>query len=279
MGAEPVAGATPCRASESGFHSFGETVPRSYYYHVPATVRRDSPVIVSVHGISLNAAEHMVRMRSLAERLGAVVIAPWFDRTHYRGYQKLLCRDGETRADLALIEILDDVTARFGVDTGSIFLAGFSGGGQFAHRFALLHADRVRSCVTCSAGWYTYPDPSAAYPFGTAAGSCPDGSSPHPDAHKVPIHVLVGSRDNHVEPSLNMDADVVSRQGVGRVTRARRWVKAMQQARSPIDGAPVTLLRVQQMKHDFSKAVDRNGLDALIMERFGLHASGREYDA
>lgn len=261
---------------QSGFHSFGDPVVRRYYYHVPARITHDSPVIVSVHGISLNAAEHMVRMRDVADRLGAVIIAPWFDRKQYRGYQTLLCRDGETRADLALIDMLDDVARRFGVDTSRIYLSGFSGGGQFAHRFALFHADRVNACVTCAAGWYTYPDEQRPYPLGIADGSAPHDLRPHPHADRVPMHVLVGSRDDRVEPSLNMDDDVVAQQGIGRVTRARAWVETMQQHRAAHGGAPVTLSLLDRLGHDFSKAVDRNGLDALIVRCFGLREPGKE---
>ncbi|WP_162010989.1 PHB depolymerase family esterase [Oceanicaulis sp. HTCC2633] len=264
---------------QSGYFAFGSAVPRRYYYHVPAVVRADSPVIVSVHGISLNAAEHMVRMRQEADRIGAVIIAPWFDRTHYRGYQKLLCRDGETRADLALIDMLEDASERFGVDTSRVYLSGFSGGGQFTHRFSMFHANRVIACVTCAAGWYTFPDATSPYPLGTAPESGPAGMSPHPQARKVPMHVFVGSRDDRVEPYLNMDDDVIAVQGVGRLMRAKRWVKAMRQDRKQHGGADVTLTRLKQLGHDFTKAMERNRLDARVVESFGLSSSKETIDA
>ena len=147
----------PESSAQSGLRTIDAGVPCRYYYHAPADVRPDSPVIVSVHGISLNAAEHMVRMRAVADTLGAVVIAPWFDRAQFRGYQRLLCHDGQTRADLALLAMLDDAADSLGVDVSRFHLTGFSGGGQFAHRFAAFHADRVTACVTSAAGWYTFP--------------------------------------------------------------------------------------------------------------------------
>ncbi|MEZ5743182.1 MAG: PHB depolymerase family esterase [Sphingomonadaceae bacterium] len=253
----------------SGYRSFGEGTPRQYYYFVPANAGPETPVVVSVHGISLNAAEHMVRMRVMAERTGAAVIAPWFSRQHYRGYQKLLCRDGETRADLALIDILDDFARRHGIDSSKVFVSGFSGGGQFAHRFALFHADRVAACATCAAGWYTFPDCEVAYPLGTEAGSGPEALSPHPDAGKVPMHILVGSRDDVAEPSLNMTPEVVAMQGVGRVTRAKAWHAAMTAQRGG-KGGEVSLTILPKLGHDFGKAMERHALDRIVFEKFAL---------
>jgi len=253
----------------SGYRSFGEVAPRQYYYFAPAVTGPETPVVVSVHGISLNAAEHMARMRTMAERLGAAVIAPWFSREHYRGYQKLLCRDGATRADRALIDILDDFAQRHGIDTSRVYLAGFSGGGQFAHRFALFHADRVAACATCAAGWYTFPDRQAPYPLGLRAGTGPDGLAPHADASLVPMHVIVGDRDDLPEPSLNMTPQVVAMQGVGRVTRARAWHEAMKAERRT-GGAEVSLTILPRLGHDFGKAMERHALDRIIFEKFAI---------
>jgi len=253
----------------TGFRSFGDGTPRQYYYFVPAGAGPTTPVVVSVHGISMNAAEHMVRMRAMARRMGAALIAPWFDRQHYRGYQTLLCRDGRTRADLALLEILDDATQRHGLDTSKVFVSGFSGGGQFVHRFALFHADRVAACATCAAGWYTFPDDRVPYPLGTREGSGPDGLVPHADASKVPMHILVGSRDDGVEPSLNMTAPVIAMQGVGRMTRARAWHDAMRAQRREL-GAEVSLTILPRLGHDFGRAMEHHALDQIIFEKFGI---------
>ena len=258
------------RQAPSGMRDCGGAVPCRYYYHVPPGISAASPVMVSVHGISLNAAEHLVRMRTQAERVGALLIAPWFDRTHYRGYQRLVCRGGQTRADLALLAMIDDATATFGGDCRRIHLAGFSGGGQFAHRFAAIHADRVAACVTTAAGWYTFPDEACPWPQGLSAPTMPAGIALHPAARQVPIHVLVGSRDNRPEPSLNATAAIVAQQGATRLDRASSWVAAMREDRARHGGADVTLTVIDRLDHDFSKAVDRHALDALVVERLGL---------
>ena len=87
------------------------------------------------------------------------------------------------------------------------------------------------------------------------------------------MHVLVGSRDDRPEPSLNMTKAIVAQQGAGRVTRAQRWVEAMQADRARHGGAPVTITVLKNLGHDFSKAVEHYALDRLIVERFGLQAT------
>lgn len=267
---DPVAPFQHNALGSSGLRDCGGAIPCRYYYHVPAAMAADSPVLVSVHGISLNAAEHLVRMRRESERAGALLIAPWFDRTHYRGYQRLLCRDGRTRADLALLAMITDATAKFGGDGERIHLSGFSGGGQFAHRFAAVHGERVAACVTTAAGWYTFPDADQAWPQGLAAGTMPPGIALHPTARQVPIHVLIGSRDSRPEPSLNAAPAIVAQQGVSRLDRARAWVAAMRADRARHGGAEITLTVIDQLDHDFSKAVERHALDALVVARLGL---------
>ena len=259
-------------ASQTGFRRIPGPVPRDYYYHVSAGVRTDSPVIVSVHGVSMNAAEHMLRLRGVAEANDAVVIAPHFRRKAYRRYQQLQHARTGVRADLALIDMLADLRARLGLMDGQIHLTGFSGGAQFAHRFALYHADLVASCVSCAAGWYTFPDVLAAYPLGMAPGSGPDGMSVHPAWRAVRHHVLIGSRDTAVDGVLNMTGPVVDLQGIGRHERARRWVEAMNlvlaQSGAEVPRVDCTVLR--GLSHDFSRAHERHNLADYIARAMGL---------
>lgn len=257
-------------ASQAGFRSIPGVVPRDYFYHVPAEIRPGSPVIVSVHGISMNAAEHMVRLRGIAEANGAVIIAPHFSRKAYPRFQQLQDIRSGTRADLALIDMLADVRRRYGLTFAKIHLTGFSGGAQFAHRFALYHADLVASCVSCAAGWYSFPDELLPFPLGAAPGSGPAGMSLHPDWMKVRHHVFVGSRDTIVEDALNMTAPVVAMQGIGRRERARRWVKAMNEARGAAGEDPVGFTVLRGLSHDFTRAHERHGLTNLIAGAMGI---------
>jgi len=260
----------PFNAGRAGFRSIQGAVQRDYYYHLPAAFRASSPVIVSVHGISMNAAEHMVRLRGIADANGAVVIAPHFSRKSYPRFQQLHDSRSGTRADLALIDMLADLRHRYGLTFGKIYLTGFSGGAQFAHRFALYHANLVQCCVSCAAGWYSFPDDLIPYPLGTALGSGPAGMSLHPDWRTVHHHVFVGSRDTVIDDALNMKDTVVAMQGIGRRERARRWVKAMNKARDTAGMDPISLTVLRGLSHDFAKAHERHNLANLIAGAMGF---------
>lgn len=253
----------------SGFRTVPGTRIRGYYFHTPSAVTCETPVIVSVHGVSRNAAEHMFRLRPMAERCGAAIVAPYFPAADYRGYQQLLCRNGE-RADLALLDMIDDFSRATGIDTGRFLLAGFSGGGQFVHRFAMFHADRVERCIAIAAGWYTWPDEDRPYPLGVGLDGFSGHLQLHPQWRDVPIHLLVGSRDDGPEVNLNSDPAIVALQGHGRHQRACRWSRAMQRYRNRTGGAPVTLETIAHFGHDFGKAVERHGLDQRLAEILGL---------
>lgn len=212
----------------------------------------------------MNAAEHMVRMRRLAEEAGSILVAPYFSKANYPRYQQLQDPKTKTRADLALIDIVEHVAQEFELVTRKFVMIGFSGGAQFAHRFAFYHADRVSHCISCAAGWYTYPDFDEAYPFGLRDGTGPANLSVHPEWSKVVHHVIVGKKDNSVEPSLNMKKAVVTRQGIGRLERARRWVAAMNNIAIDHCCERVKLTQIPGLGHDYADAHDRFRIDRFI---------------
>lgn len=267
--------ATTPDQSRSGYRNLKGPVIREYYYYVPPAIRPDTPVIVAVHGISRNAAEHLAKLRPIAEEIGAVIIAPYFSREHYPRYQLLADPKTGTRSDLALIDIMNDIFQHFGMPIAKFYLVGFSGGAQFAHRFALYHSNWVRHCISCSAGWYTYPNFNESYPLGIKHASGPDKLSVHHEWSKVKHDVIVGSNDTLVEPSLNMTKPVIVTQGVGRRERAHRWVKAMNEARRQNKNQAAFLTEIDGLGHDFSEAHDSFNLDRLIIQKFEINKGSR----
>lgn len=240
---------------------------REFYIYVPAEANKSSAIAIVVHGISGNAAEQLMRFASEAEKNGTVLIAPLFDKAKYGKYQQVVDRKTGARADLALLDIVDWVASRTGVCGQKFNLFGFSGGSQFAHRFAMLHPERVASCVCASAGWYTLPDHERSYPQGI--GTHPlDGRHFDPEAiGRVPIHVLVGERDIANDASVRSSPGLVSRQGATRLERAQRWFHAMQAwSLHPAS----TLGFIPKAGHRFGATAARHRLPALVFERFSL---------
>jgi pimeloyl-ACP methyl ester carboxylesterase len=107
-------------------------------------------------------------------------------------------------------------------------LFGFSGGAQFAHRFAMVHSSRVSSLVLGAAGWYTWPDSSTGFPYGTRPISALPGVNFDPEKLlSIPIRVIVGRDDTIRDQTLNTRARIDKTQGRTRRDRAENWVRAM----------------------------------------------------
>ena len=237
---------------------------REYYAFVPPGAPPGAEPLVLVHGISRNAPELVLRFADLAQRHGVPLIAPLFRRETWGQYQQAWDRKRDLRADLALCEILDDAARRLGLATQRVALFGFSGGGQFAHRFAMLHPGRVRACVPVSAGWYTMPDPDLAWPLGLKDMPGPGGKV-DPAAAEVPFHLVVGQRDTGDDDALRHDPEIDRLQGADRRSRARAWRKALRQAGWNRLGSLTVLPRT---RHNFACA-HRRGLTQTVFQLLG----------
>lgn len=261
-----------CQQGRVVFQSFPGSPTREYFTYVPQCARASSPVVVLVHGITRNAAEHVFRFVGEAEKAGAILIAPLFTKQAYGQYQQVVDRHGGMRADLALFDILDAVADQTGASVKRIHLFGFSGGAQFAHRFMMLHPDRVAAIAVAAAGWYTFPDPALPYPHGIGTHPCP-GSRFDPDHFlSVPRHVLVGDQDIARDEALRTSRRLDRLQGKTRVARARRWFDMMQRDSLKRRAAPPrsSLTILSGAGHSFTEAAERQNLVETVFRRFDL---------
>ena len=221
----PRATVTRCTLSSGEGHD--------YFVYVPEQALEGAPVLVTVHGISRNARAHAKAFSRLADRYGVVVVAPLFNEPRFPGYQRLGIsrRQDGPRPDRVLDAILSEVGAATGARTDRFYLSGFSGGGQFAHRYAMAHPERGIAVAIGAPGWYTFPDASTRYPRGTMMPNR-DGLPQlnAVDFLRVPMAVFVGEHDDQRDPALRRTRRVDAQQGLTRMKRARRWVDAMRSA-------------------------------------------------
>jgi pimeloyl-ACP methyl ester carboxylesterase len=188
-------------------------------------------LVVAVHGISLNALEQVTSFAPFAAERGHVLIAPCFDTPEDADYQRLGRRGRGRRADLALDDAIRRLSESSGIRFVRRFYFGYSGGGQFVHRYLMTHPDRVDGAVVSAAGWYTFPDPRLAYPMGLRVGGALAGARMEPaEFLRVPVLAVVGSLDVERDDSIRTTSKVDERQGDDRRERARRWVAAMRAA-------------------------------------------------
>ncbi|MDX2273935.1 MAG: PHB depolymerase family esterase [Hyphomonadaceae bacterium] len=256
------------------FHEIPSTSPgappRSFFLYRPTVEIAGAPLVVSVHGIARNATAHAYRLIAEAERYGLCVLAPLFSKDAYGQYQQLIDAKSGARSDLALLDMLEALSQMIQADAARILLFGFSGGAQFAHRFAMAHPHMVRSAVLAAAGWYTWPTQSAPYPYGidTTANSA-ELSFDLAAIATVPFHVMVGERDLERDTSLRASKRIDEQQGLNRVERATGWVKAM--AALPFAAnrmRPPELKLLPAVGHDFVSAVERADLTQRVFDCF-----------
>lgn len=235
--------------------SAGQGPPLSYRAFVPSGPA-PAPPLVLVHGRSRAAVRQFRAFLPAAIARGVAVIAPTFPPEQFAGYQSLAGTDGPLAARDGLLGTLDDARTHLGLVTDEVDLVGFSGGAQFAHRFAMVAPDRVRRAVVAAAGWYTYLD-ERPFPRGLGGIEAVDVAA----FLRVPVHVLVGDRDVERGPSLRTGGSIDRRQGANRIVRALRWTDHLEDV-ARARGLPtrVSFDLLTDTGHSFAEAADRGGL-------------------
>jgi len=240
-----------------------------YFTYLPVSARADAPLLVAVHGYSRGAAEQAERFAPLCEAAGFALVAPHFDSERFPDYQRLGAR--RERADRALDALLAELRGAFGMLFGRVSLFGFSGGGQFVHRYAMAHPKRITSAAVAAPGWFTLPTREHAYPLGLRGARRRLGARMRAEAFsRVAFLVAVGEHDDdaaseHLRHSRELDA----LQGTTRLERALRWTHAMRCAASAAGCAPrIRFAEIPNAGHSFVECMDA-GLGELVLEHAG----------
>lgn len=234
----------------------------------PAHADPAARVLVAVHGIRRAAQDQARLFGARAAALRRTVIAPLFDAQNWPAYQRL-----GGQADRALLDLLHQLHGD-GIQPMDRFdLCGFSGGAQFAHRFAMLHPHRIGRLSVASAGWYTFPD-QALYPYGLGErGAATDARGPRMRAAldaflRLPIRVCVGANDDVRDANTRSGAAIDLQQGSHRRERAARWSEAIASAAAQRGIVPrVELALLPGVGHDFRRCVERGGLAEWVLPR------------
>ena len=251
---------------------------QTYFLYVPRSAGRKAPLMVSVHGVSRNAREHAGLLARHAERYGAILVAPLFDEATFTDYQRLGRRGRGPRADFALDAIIGEVLFKTGADTRCLYMFGYSGGGQFVHRYAMAYPERVAGVVIGAAGWYTFPDPKLAFPRGIKSSAKLPGVRFCPNRFlRVPMCVIVGGDDTERDPELNASERIDAQQGKTRLERARNWLDTMSEAacRSALN-TDYRLEIMPGIQHSFKKGVRRGQLGERIFDFLFARKTNRE---
>ncbi len=246
-----------------------------YSLCLPDEINAQTPVLVSVHGVSRNVEEHLDAFASICKQMGWLLVVPHFCHKHFPGYQTLGLRRKKSgpRSDLALNSILDEIQQDLGVQARKFRMFGFSGGAQFVHRYALAHPHRVMSAVLGASGWYTFPDHQAPFPRGHRVSADSNLRLFTEKMLTIPMAVLVGSEDICRDDALNQTDKVDLQQGINRVERGKNWIAAMQlQAKKR--GLPTQYVAevLPGCDHDFSSCIEQGKMHQKAV-KFFLHVT------
>ena len=249
-------------------HAAQGTDGLDFWIALPDRPQPDAVPLVSIHGVLRDARGQALGFAAEAAKAGRVVIAPLFDKARYPAYQRLILG---RRADRALLSLLDRLDRTGQADCRRFDLFGYSGGAQFAHRFALLYPQRVRRLTLAAAGWYTFPD-DCPYPYGLASPRRPTRAwGPHVEAGLIhllerPIQVCVGELDNQPDALTRTGPDIDRQQGRDRLARAANWVDAMQRAGEARGiETDIRLYRLPGVGHDFRDCIRQGGVDVITL--------------
>lgn len=189
--------------------SYGLYVPPAHYNPDPAktttgdVMAKKLPLLVSVHSTKRDVSALYRELANFAEETPCAVLAPLFPAgidgpNDIDSYKTLKSRT--LRSDLALVSILDEVAQRWpGIETRRVFLMGYSGGGQFVHRFLYLYPERLAAVSIGAPGRSTFLDEQQAWPKGVAdVRSIFNRDIDRDLIKKVAIQLLVGGADTGV---------------------------------------------------------------------------------
>ena len=121
---------------------------RDYFVYAPPRIdpKKTYWLAVGVHGYG-GDGRGAAGLSAWARRGDCVVVGPSFPNN---GYQLL-----RERADEQLVSLFDRLKKQYPLHP-KLFVYGFSGGAQFAHRFMMKHPELVAGCSAHSAGsWAT----------------------------------------------------------------------------------------------------------------------------
>lgn len=206
------------------------------------------PIWFVMHGATRDVERYFRIAVPVAERHGALLVVPYFDRQHYpRGsdYSVGMRRQGAWARDMLgrqrwlppeeshyqeVERAFDAVVAQLGGSQSGYTLFGHSAGAQFVHRLLTFLPDhRVEAAVAANAGWYTLPvaEDSTRHGMPYGLGGLDLGDGQLATLFATPLTVLLGEEDRATadEDSLLRDTPEAAAQGVDRFARGQNYYR------------------------------------------------------
>ncbi len=252
-----------------------------YCLYVPQDIDADGPpveLVVMMHGTGRTFVEYRDALAGFGRWNRCAILCPLFPvgvlgDDNRDGFKHL--REGDIRYDHVLLDIVEEVSNKYSRDFGRFALAGYSGGGQFVNRFALLHPQHLWAVSIGAPGSVTLPDASRNWWVGVADTKERFGIDIDRAAlARLTVQLVVGSLDQetweithregsrHWMPGAN-DA------GATRVERAASLHRSLLEA-----GVDARLDVIDGMAHDGMQSLD--AIESFLAEALAKYRAAKD---
>lgn len=120
------------------------SVTRNMIVHAPASLPKNQPLIISMHGMNQDAAyqRSQAKWEQVADTAKFVVVFP-------EGINKRWALSGNSDIDF-ILAIITEMHSRYGIDRNRVYLSGFSMGGMMTYYAATKIADKIAAFAPIS---------------------------------------------------------------------------------------------------------------------------------
>lgn len=157
------------------------------------------PLVVLIHGSLRNAYELRDQFVDFAEAQQCAILAPLFPcgiegLDDFNNYKHLRYRS--VAYDEILLDMVDEMSGIFRLNSEKFMMHGFSGGAQFAHRFFFRHPDQLSAISIAAPGTVTLADANTPWWVGTSDMEYLLGAPLRPEIMRnVPVQLVIGADD------------------------------------------------------------------------------------
>jgi poly(3-hydroxybutyrate) depolymerase len=166
--------------------------------------------------------------------------------------------ESDIRYDEIVLKMVDEVAAKYGQDWSRFAMFGFSGGGHFTHRFAILHPARLWAVSIGAPGSVTLLDPTKDWWVGIRDVKQRFGVDFDAAAlARVPVQMIVGEADLETWEITHKPGGTYWMEGANDAGRTRPERLRALKASFESAGVDVRLELVPGVSHDRMKVLGR----------------------
>ena len=203
--------------------------PITVYTFLPNNGNINKQIIFVMHGSSRSVVNNCGYWSESATQYDFLVVCPEFNESQFPGsnyyknggmYINEQFTDSTTWAYNMIEEIFSYIKQSGGTTAETYGIYGFSGGGQFVHRYAIFTNPKHASIIIpAGSGWYTLPTYDEIFPYGL--NNSPFIEKDLTNKFALPLVVLVGENDTDPNDSSLRKTKEAMRQGDHRYARAK----------------------------------------------------------